>query len=226
MTPSLRRIAIVGVLGAFALQGAATASPKSSPTCQLIKDPTGDTNAPVPDASDSRLDITSADVAVGRDRVVVVVRVASLPAPDPSSSTGQSYEFDFTAKERNFIFSGSLLTGGSSFGVYISDSRLEEGKSGGRAATGIGSASGNVDPSRKEIRMVALRSVFDPYAKLTDGTNMYYLAAFTYRANGAATPAGEGAPPAGVAGSVGVGVDEAWGRSASYRAGRPSCLRA
>lgn len=225
MNTPFRAAAILGIVGALLVQGAASAGPKSPKSCQLIKDPSGDTNAPVPEASDSNLDITSADVAVGRDRVVVVLRVAALSMPDPSSSRGQTYEFDFTAKERNFIFLGSLLTGGSNFGVYISDSRLEEGKSGGRAATGIGPASGNVDPARKEIRMVADRTLFDPYGALTEGTSLNYLAAFTYRASGATTPAGEGSPPVKLAGSGGIGVDEAWGRSASYRAGKPSCVQ-
>jgi hypothetical protein len=136
---------------------------------------------------------------------------------------GRTYEFDFTAKERNFIFMGSLLTGGSSFDVFISDQRLEEGQSGGRAATGIGSAVGVVDTVHNELRMHAPVSIFEPYAPLRKGTAIYYLAAFTYRANGMASEQ-EGSPLQ-TSLSGGLGVDQAWGRSASYRVGRRSCLK-
>lgn len=225
MNMPARLVVAACALAGLGLSGTAVAAP-AGPACQLIKDAVGDTYAPAPSQDDDRLDITSADVAVGPTDVVVVLRVKALTAPDPTSSRGQTYEFDFTAKERNFIVLGSLLTGGSSFGVYISDSRIEEGKPGARSATGIGPAKGTVDPGRREIRMVASRKIFDPYAPLTTGTSLYHLAAFTYSASGmTARPGGE-APPVEISGSGGLGVDEAWGRQASYRVGRASCVRA
>ena len=156
----------------------------------------------------------------------MVLRLASLTASDPSNPQGRIYEFDFTAFEKNFIVLGSLLPGGNDFNVFISDSRLEEGKSGARAATGIGSATGVVDVAAKEVRMTAPLSVFAPYADLHSGT-LYYLAAFTYRANGmSAQPTSETLPvQVHVSGSFGIGVDEAWGRKAYYRNGGPSCVR-
>ena len=224
MNRATRTFALLGALGAVCLQGSAIAAPVKA-ACKLLQDPAGDTHAPVPDGSDERLDITSADVAVSRDHVVVVLRLKRLPAADPAATTGQTYEFDFSAKERNFIFAGSLLTGGSSFSVLISDSRIEEGKSGARSATGIGPAEGFLDSARREMRMVADRKIFEPYVALAPGARLHHLAAFTYRASGMATPAGDSGGPAQVAGSGGIGVDEAWGRSATYRVGKPSCVR-
>jgi hypothetical protein len=213
--------AVAGLVAAAAAPTSAWAGPVA-PSCHLVKDATGDTNSAVPNDVDRELDITSADVAVTGDEVLVAVRLEHLAAADPTQMQGRTYEFDFTAKERNFIFTGSLLTGDSTFDVFISDQRMEEGQSGGRAATGIGAAVGVVDTVHKELRMRAPVSMFEPYAPLLRGTALYHLAAFTYRANGMATQQ-EGAPQASVSG--GLGVDQAWGRSATYRVGRPSCLK-
>ncbi len=215
----------LALLGTPAVAEAAPKKPAKA--CGLIRDSAGDTYSPVSDQGlDTQLDITSADIATDKKNVTVVLRLSALTAADPANPQGRIYEFDFTAAEKNFIVLGSLLPGGNDFGVYISESRLEEGKSGARAATGIGSATGVVDVAAKEVRMTAPLSVFDPYADLRSGT-AYYLAAFTYRANGMSTqPSSETLPvQAQVTGSFGIGVDEAWGRKAYYRNGGPSCVR-
>jgi hypothetical protein len=219
---SYRTIVALSLAAVLAAPLSAWAAP-SAPSCNLIKDPTGDTTSTTTNDVDRHLDITSADVAVTGNEVVVAVRLAHLGPADPSQPQGRTYEFDFTAKERNFIFMGSLLTGDNTFDVFISDQRLDEGKSGGRAGTGIGSAIGVVDPARKEVRMRAPISIFEPYAPLRKNTALYYLSAFTYRANGMAT--NQEGSPVDLSLSGGLGVDEAWGRSAMYRVGRPSCLK-
>ncbi|HEV2890622.1 MAG TPA: hypothetical protein VGX28_09620 [Frankiaceae bacterium] len=219
----------LALLAAAALTATATpalaAPPKAKPVCGLVRDPAGDTSSPAPDrALDSQLDITSADVATDRKNVTVVLRLASLTAADPANPQGRVYEFDFTAAEKNFIVLGNLLPGGNSFNVFISDTRFEEGKGGARAATGIGQATGVVDVVAKEVRMTAPLSVFDPYANLRAGT-LYYLSAWTYRANGmSAQPALEQASVE-VTTAFGIGVDEAWGRKSYYRAGAASCVK-
>lgn len=222
----MRRTALLAVL-AVAATGTPSfaAPPRPKPVCGLVRDASGDTRSPAPDRSlDAQLDVTSADVATDKKNVTVVLRLAALAAADPANPQGRVYEFDFTASEKNFIVMGSLLPGGNSFDVFISDTRFEEGQSGARAATGIGRATGVVDVAAKEVRMTAPLSVFDPHANLRAGT-IYYLSAWTYRANGmSAQPALEQATIE-VTSSLGVGVDEAWGRKAYYRAGSPSCVK-
>jgi hypothetical protein len=221
--PGKRSAVAVGLAAVLVAPVSAWAGPGTPPSCNLIRDPAGDTSSEVPNDVDRELDITSADVAVIGDEVVVALRLTHLAAADPTEAQGRTYEFDFTAKERNFIVMGSLLTGASTFDVFISDQRLEEGKSGGRAGTGIGSAVGIVDTVRNELRMRAPVKIFEPYAPLRKGTALYDLSAFTYRANGMAMDK-EGVP-VHTAFSGGLGVDQAWGRSASYRVGRTSCLK-
>lgn len=222
----MRRTAmLVASLAVLTAGSPAFAAPKPKPSCGLVKDAAGDTSSPAPDkALDAQLDITSADVATDSKNVTVVVRLSALTAADPANPQGRVYEFDFTAQEKNFIVMGSLLPGGNSFSVFISDTRFEEGKSGARAATGIGSATGVVDVAAKEVRMTAPLSVFDGYANLRGGT-LYYLSAWTYRANGmSAQPALEQGSVE-ITSSLGIGVDQAWGRKSYYRAGNPSCVK-
>jgi hypothetical protein len=218
------------LLGSVLALGVTVAGPAAfaaapKPVCKLVNDAKGDTASPAPDAAlDSQLDIVSADVATDRRNLTVVLRLAALTQSDAGNPQGRIYEFDFTAAEKNFILMGSLLPGGNDFGVYTSDQRLAEGESGGRAATGIGTAFGVVDTAKKEVRITASLDVFAPYARLSPNTTIYNLAAFTYRANGlAARPPGQ--VPVNVTGSFGLGVDEAWGRRTYYRAGAPSCVR-
>ena len=223
----MRRALVLTAVAAVVAAGspAFAAPPKAKPSCGLVRDPAGDTHSPVPDkALDAQLDITSADVATDKKNVTVVLRLAELTAADPANPQGRVYEFDFTAQEKNFIVMGSLLPGGNSFGVFISDTRFEEGKSGARAATGIGTATGVVDVVNKEVRMTAPLSVFDPHANLRGGT-LYYLSAWTYRANGmSAQPTFEQARIQ-VTSSFGIGADEAWGRKSYYRAASASCVK-
>lgn len=201
----------------------AHAAPRQAASCMLVRDAVGDTTSVAPNAVDRQLDITSADVAVDEREVVVVVRLDALEAADPTAPQGRTYEFDFTAKEQNFLFVASLLTGGSTFGVYISDQRVEENKSGARSATGIGPAQGTVDVAHRQLIMRAPLSVFAPHARLLSGTAVYHLAAFTYRANGTAAESVVAGHRPGAAASAGLGVDQAWGRSTTYRVGRPNC---
>jgi hypothetical protein len=224
---SMRITAAVAVATLLALPVSAHAAPARPPSCKLIKDATGDTGSPAPDAAlDSQLDITSADVATDNHFVTVVLRLDKLAAADPANPQGRIYEFDFTAKEKNFIVMGSLLPGGNDFEVFISDQRFEEGKSGARAATGIGTATGRVDTAHREVRISAPVSVFAKYAPMTKNTTIYYLVAFTYRANGLSYQGGgQGPSPVSVTGSFGLGVDEAWGHKAYYLAGNKSCVR-
>jgi hypothetical protein len=221
----MRRTAALLVLAAtLAVPATADAAPAKK-VCGLVRDAAGDTSSPAPDkALDAQLDITSADVATDKKNVTVVLRLAALTASDVANPQGRVYEFDFTAAEKNFIVMGSLLPGGNSFSVFISDTHFEEGKSGARAATGIGNATGVIDVAAKEVRMTAPLTVFDPHANLRSGT-LYYLSAWTYRANGmSAQPALEQATIE-VTTAFGIGVDQAWGRKAYYKAGAQSCVR-
>lgn len=210
---------LAGPVPAFAKQPAQS--------CNLIKDDAGDTNSPTPDAAlDSQLDIVSADVATNTKSMTAVIRLVNLADADPANPQGRTYEFDFSAHEKNFIVMGSLLPGGNTFDVYISDQRFEEGQSGGRAATGIGPAVGVVDVKRKEVRMTASLDVFSKYGGLAKNVTLNHLVAFTYRANGYSAQSGQQIPvPVSITGDVGLGVDQAWGRNAYYRSQNKSCVR-
>lgn len=225
----LKVLVLAALAGGFVVTAPADAAPKPpAKSCRLVKDAAADTEALTPDESlDRQLDILSADVATNARDLTVVLRLAALTASDPANPQGRVYEFDFTAVEKNFIVMGSLLPGGNSFNVFISETRLEENESGARSATGIGSATGVVDVVKKEIRMTAPLSVFTPHAPIARKTPLVHLAAFTYRANGySAQPAHDALPvKAEVTGDVGLGADQAWGRMAYYRAGSPSCVR-
>lgn len=220
-----RSLVLVAAVTALAAGSPAFAARPPAKVCGLIRDAAGDTSSPAPDkALDAQLDITSADVATDKRNVTVVLRLSALTQADPANPQGRVYEFDFTAAEKNFIVMGSLLPGGNSWSVFISDTRFEEGQAGARAATGIGTATGVVDVAAKEVRMTAPLSVFDPHANLRSGY-LYYLSAWTYRANGmSAQPALQQARIE-VTSSFGIGVDQAWGRKAYYKAGAASCVR-
>ncbi|HEX8001207.1 MAG TPA: hypothetical protein VF519_00765 [Mycobacteriales bacterium] len=221
-----RSLVLLAALCAVTSAAPAVAAPRPAKrACGLVQDPKGDTSSPMPDRElDAQLDVLSADVATDTKNVTVVLRLANLTAADPANPQGRVYEFDFTAAEKNFIVLGNLLPGGNSFAVFRSDTRFEEGKGGARAATGIGEATGVVDTVAKEVRMTAPLSVFDPYANLRGGT-LYYLSAWTYRANGMSFQPALEQSRIEVTTSLGIGVDEAWGRKSYYRAGAPSCVR-
>jgi hypothetical protein len=222
--------AVTAVLLAALTLGSATAdaAPRRKMACKLVTDPAGDTSASLgpSDPFGSQLDILSADIATSTRNVTVVLRLPALTAADPSNPQGRVYEFDFTAREKNFIFLGSLLPGGNTFGVYISDTRFEEGKSGARSAIGIGEAKGVLDTERKEVRMTAPLEVFAPHASLSKNVVLYALSAWTYRANGYSLQDGAGVPsPVQITFDFGVGADEAWGRKAYYQSQERSCLK-
>jgi hypothetical protein len=227
--PGLPRIAAVAAL--LALTGTAAtadAAPRRTMACRLVTDAAGDTSSSVTPADPfgNQLDILSADVATNTHDLTVVLRLPALTAADPANPQGRVYEFDFTAREKNFIVMGSLLPGGNTFGVYLSDSRFEEGQSGARSAIGIGEARGVLDLARKEVRMTAPLEVFAPHASLSRNVVLYALSAFTYRAHGYSLQGAGGTPsPVRVTLDVGIGADEAWGRKAYYQSQERSCLR-
>jgi hypothetical protein len=222
------RIAVLAALLALAGTAAtADAAPRRTMACRLITDPAGDTSDSVgADPFGNQLDILSADVATNAHNLTVVLRLPALTAADPSNPQGRVYEFDFTAQEKNFVLMGSLLPGGNTFGVYLADSRFEEGQSGARSAIGIGEAKGVVDVTRKEVRMTAPIETFAKYASLSKNVVLYALTAFTYRAHGYSLQnAGGTESPAQVTLDVGIGADEAWGRKAYYQSQERSCLK-
>jgi hypothetical protein len=218
----------VAVAATATMANTATAAPRRTMACRLITDAAGDTTESVApsDAFGSQLDILSADVATNTHNLTVVLRLPALTAADPANPQGRVYEFDFTAHEKNFIVMGSLLPGGDTFGVYLSDTRFEEGKSGARSAIGIGAAKGVVDVARKEVRMTAPLEIFAPHAPLSRNVVLYALSAFTYRAHGYSLQGAGGTPsPVRVTLDVGLGADEAWGRKAYYQSQERSCLK-
>jgi hypothetical protein len=204
--------------GAPAAQ-AATHPAHQKPYCHLLADPKGDTQSVGPD-DDTQLDIVGGDFAMNRSKLTVVIRVPALTAQDLTEPAGRVYEYDFTANGRNFIAMASLLPGGSEFQAFVSGQRIEQGKSGARAATGIGAMTGTLDLQAHEVRMSAPLSVFTPYASFNQ-TNVDHFASFTYRAHGESLSGTQVGKVVDVSSSTGVDVDQAWS-SKVYRPYAPS----
>jgi hypothetical protein len=222
-----RGIAATAVLGALAgavagAPGALATTHASARSCHLVTDPSGDTESVGPD-DDSQLDILGGDFAMNRSTLTVVVKVTALTAEDITEPAGRIYEYDFTANGKNFIAMASLLPGGSEFQAFISDQRIEQGKSGARAATGIGTMTGTLDLQAHEVRMSAPLSVFTRYASFSQ-TNVDHFAAFTYRAHGESLSGTQVGKVVDVSGSTGITVDEAWSKKV-YRPYAPSCVK-
>ena len=214
--------ALAALAGAPAAQAAGHPAHPAHPSCRLVTDPQGDTQSVGPD-DDSQLDILDGDFAMNHSTLTVVVKVAALTAEDLTEPAGRIYEYDFTANGKNFIAMASLLPGGSEFEAFISDQRIEQGKSGARAATGIGSMTGVLDLQAHEVRMSAPLSIFTKYASFNQ-TNVDHFATFTYRAHGESLSGTQVGQVVDISSSVGVGVDQAWSGK-TYRPYAPSCVK-
>lgn len=212
-------LVVVGLL-ILPLAGTAGAA-RAKPVCNLIPDSAGDSAKLVPAGStEDQLDILSADVATNAKRLTAVIRLSSLTEISPTEPIGRVYEFNFSANEKNFILSGLLAPGGNSFEAFQSDQRLEQGESGGRAGTGIGSLVGSVDVKKKEIRMTAELSIFP--TNMTR-TRLQHMWAATYR--GPAGSTSDSGGPLAISGAAGVGADDAWDKPGEYYvAGTASCV--
>lgn len=221
-------IAAAAALGALVVAPAAQATTHGSAhrapakSCHLVTDPPGDTQSVGVD-DDSQLDILDGDFAMNRTKLTVVIKVKTLTAEDLTNPAGRIYEYDFTANGKNFIAMASLLPGGDEYEAFISDQRLEQGKSGARAATGIGQMTGVLDLQAHEVRMTAPLSVFTPYASFSQ-TNVDHFATFTYRAHGESLSGTDVGKVVDISSSVGVGVDDAWSNRV-YRPYAPSCVQ-
>jgi hypothetical protein len=220
-------IVATAALAAFGAAPAAQAASHSThrpalKSCHLVSDPPGDTQSVGPDDA-SQLDLLGGDFAMNRTTLTVVIKVKTLTAEDLTNPAGRIYEYDFTANGKNFIAMASLLPGGSEFEAFISDQRIEEGKSGARAATGIGAMKGTLDLQAHEVRMSAPLSVFTKYASFSQ-TNVDHFATFTYRAHGESLSGTDVGKVVDISSSVGVGVDDAWSKK-TYRPYAPSCVR-
>jgi hypothetical protein len=189
----------------------------------VIADPAGDAGEPGVH-NDAQLDITAGYLQVTPNTVTTVVRVGDLSAEDVTNPQGRIYEFDFSVGSQNFLTMASLLPGGSEFQAFVSQQRLEQGKSGARAATGIGTMRGSLNLRTHDVRLSGPLSMFEKYAKFSQN-NETYIDAFTYKANGESlsqTPVGR---VVDISLSLGIGVDEAWSQATYNRYGR-SCAQA
>jgi len=221
-------LAATGALGLFgcalvvAPAAQATSHRLPPPVCHMVTDPPGDTQSVGPD-DDTQLDIIGGDFAMNHTTLTVVIRVKALTAEDLTEPAGRIYEYDFTANGKNFIAMASLLPGGSEFQAFISDQRIEQGKSGARAATGIGEMKGTLDLQAHEVRMSAPLSIFTPYASFSQ-TNVDHFATFTYRAHGESLSGTQIGQVVDISTSVGIGVDDAWSTRV-YRPYARSCVK-
>ena len=200
-------------------QSAGPSTVGQGPLCVVIKDVRGDTQH-LPGASD-QLDIVGGSLSVTATTVTTVVHVAALSSEDLTDPAGRIYEFDFSVGSQTFLTMPSLLPGGSEFDAYVSQQRFEQGKSGARAAIGIGQMTGRLDLRKKDVVLTGPRSMFARHARLGQSV-IRHLVAFTYRANGesmSGTPVGR---TLDISLAFGLGVDEAWS-DASYNPYAHSC---
>jgi hypothetical protein len=228
MSPRVLRVFAIALVSAgLAMPTVASAAPLHPAarhvTCNLLTDPPGDTQSAVPD-NDSELDLLGGDIVTSQRWVTAVIRLKALTAEDFTEPAGRIWEFDFTANGKNFILMGALLAGGSEFEAYISDQRIEKGKSGARAATGIGTLKGTIDTKHRAVWLTGPLSIFKKYVSMSN-TYLDHLALFTYRAHGESMQALPTGKVLDISASFGIGVDEAWS-SRHYVPTAPSCIPA
>ena len=221
MFKSLRILAATAVLAGLAVPMAASAA-RQHETCNLVTDPTGDTQGPTPD-DPQQLDLTGGDIAANDHELTVVIRLAALAGEQPTDTAGRIYDFYFTVGTTDFLAQARLLTGGDDFEAFKGDVQEDAAGGGGASSySGIGAMAGIVDTAHKQIRMSAPLSVFTPFARF-DNAPMKDLGAGAFWARGVGTPSSSG--PVTVGGpSVGVSADFADSHKTTYL-DWPSCVR-
>lgn len=169
------RILAAAALALAALPGAAVAT-KPAPRCPLIVSPVGS------GVVGAQLDIKSADVASGRRTVVVVVRLASLTAPDPEVLAGAMYEVTFTVGRNSFALFAGRGTGG---GFHTGDGLVVDTAAGTITWTLPRSAvRGLDDKPRQEFRNIRVTTSAGPVGALPKADDASALRAYVDRAPG------------------------------------------
>jgi hypothetical protein len=213
------------VLGMTLLAGAAAVPATAGGgriACHLLTDPVGDTHYVAPGQNPAQLDIVSGDIATTRTRLVAVLRLRALSAPDPSSPDGRSYGFLFRANGHGFQLSADFATGGMGYSAWVDNT---PGGDNGSATsyTWVAAAKGAVDLKHRLIRWVVPLRAFRHYASFNQ-TYIDHLGAFSAEAAFVAAEQ-QGSPVQIGPGGVANVTDEASSGS-RYSPRAPSCLTA
>jgi len=209
----LRTAAVIGLISAVALGGAAQAAPKRkpkpapvAPVCHLILDDKGDaTGGVIAPGNVPAWDIISGDVATDAKTLTTVIRVDKLSKSSNEDPLGSQWRFDFLVGDKHLYTQASSTPFGDKFGFGYTDTTSH-----GVAAAG---ATGVFDLEKSEVRISVPLSGVESQAKITPGTALTGLAA----------QAGDYINTAGGSPSLSNSADAATGAK-PYRAGDASCV--
>lgn len=138
-----RPVLVLAVLPALVLGGAAVAAPtKAKPVCNIITDPVGDTTGP-----SNALDIVSGDVASNGKTFTAVIRTDELAETDVSSPTGIAWGLRFVSPKSELPYY-LLATKPVDGPIEYSYGQVD-----GTSLVTLGTAKGNFDVAKKEVRI-------------------------------------------------------------------------
>ena len=201
----------------------AVTKPAPKQVCHIVTDATGDAsynNVP----GDGNDDIVSGDLASDGKTLTVVLRLAALAEPDPTSPFGQGFFMRFNAKgsDNQLFMSARTFPTGTAFAYGYSGA---DPTSGINTSYTLGAATGVIDTAKKEVRISAPNAAFSAAGvKLLKGTKLTLPSAETYHI------VGQGLVPSQSVGGQRVPIgglllqfDGATGKS--YVIGTPSCVK-
>lgn len=138
-----RPVLALAVVPALLVGGAAVAAPtKAKPVCNIITDPVGDTTGP-----SNALDIVSGDVASNGKTFTAVIRTYALAETDVSSPTGIAWGLRFVSPRSDLPYY-VLATKPVDAPIEFSYGQVD-----GATLVTLGTAKGNFDVAKKEVRI-------------------------------------------------------------------------
>jgi hypothetical protein len=212
MHPSLLRPAAAVLLAtSAAFGGAAVASPKAAPSCNLMVDDKGDAQFLGAAPNNPNQDIVSADIASDAKTVTAVLRLASFAATDPQSPLGRGYYVLFNAPGSDFpIYFNMQITPDLTRYAWGDREVLATGNG---SYVKKGDATGVIDTAKGEIRISAPVADVNAVGKVKPGSKLTNINA------SATTVIGTSAT-----GGLVSTVDDA-ASTKPYIAGSPSCVK-
>jgi hypothetical protein len=145
-------LAAAALFGSVLAAGAATAAPKAAPVCNLVTDDKGDGSV-IATPNSKALDVVSADIATGAERVTAVIRVDGITS-DPATTLGVEYKINFTVGGMSQFLRYQNSTGLGETYDYGDQSGANAG------STSKGTADGAIDAAKGTVTISAPKSDF------------------------------------------------------------------
>ena len=207
-----RRTLALAALAVVALPGAAQAAAKPAvkPSCNIVKDDTGDTyllrQAPEAGVPDDALDLTSADVVTTPKTMTVAIRVAKLAVPPQTSPVGATYQLTFTTSTSEALYYVLVSTdpSGAPYSDFGTKTNLPAVTS---VSTSLGTPTATVDTAKNLVKATFPLTLFGG-TSVKPGTKIFPEE----------LTAGRGTRGRGVFADDVVG-------GKTYTAGKPSCIK-